>query len=306
MKKCPLCNTNDVVYLESVSVQRLKNLYSKIGICYALKSNNLDYFKCNYCQLKFFDPLEVGDENFYLGLQSFPWYYMEEKSEFEMALRWINKTQTVLDVGAGRAAFSVYLDKDNYTGLEFNDAAIQKANALGINLFKKSVEEHAKANGKKYDAVVAFQVLEHVSSPYSFIQGCIECLKPRGKLILSVPSQDGFAGLSSNHVLDMPPHHVTHWSEKTLREVATIFDLQCLSIEHESVAPYHYQWAKNVVIQSWIKKRLGIKHRLLEDRFLVRFIERISNKLSFRLNLNLSKIKGHTIVAVYEKSPILE
>jgi 2-polyprenyl-3-methyl-5-hydroxy-6-metoxy-1,4-benzoquinol methylase len=301
MLKCPLCRTSKVFHLESVSIQKLNALYVTLDIHDALKSESLDYFECTLCNLKFFSPLEVGDEGFYLDLQNFPWYYLEEKSEFEIALGWINRKQTVLDVGAGRAAFSMYLDKDNYTGLEFNDAAIHKAKILGVNLLKESVEEHSKTNGKKYDAVVTFQVLEHISSPYSFIQGCINCLKPGGKLILSVPSQDGFASMSSNHILDMPPHHVTHWSEKTLREVANIFDLQCLAIEHEPVAPYHYQWAKSIVIQAWIKKKLGIKYRLLEDRFIVRLIELISNKLSTRLNLNLSKIKGHTVVAVYEK-----
>ncbi|MDA0265668.1 MAG: class I SAM-dependent methyltransferase [Cyanobacteria bacterium] len=300
VKQCPLCCKVSASHLENVPGHKLNLLYEKLGIYNAIKSEKLDYFGCSFCDLKFFDPLEAGDEDFYVSLQNFDWYYMNEKEEFRIALNWLGNNHKVLDVGAGRAAFSAYLDKDNYIGLEFNDAAIRKANALGVNLLKESVEEHAKANGKKYDSVVSFQVLEHLSSPCSFIQGCIDCLKPGGRLILSVPSQDGFASLSSNHTLDMPPHHVTHWSEKTLREVAIIFGLKCLSIAHEPVAPYHYQWAKSLVIQSWIKKKLGIKHRLLEDRLVVELIERISNKLSTQLDINLSKIKGHTVVAVYE------
>ena len=300
INKCPLCQSSNIVHVESLPTNRINQLYFKsFNITKTLKSNYLEYFQCGTCSLGFFNPMEAGNENFYESLQQKDWYYMDDKEEFKIASSWLEGSN-LLEVGSGKAAFAKYIGKENYTGLEFNESAITKAANDGITLLKESIEDHA-ASGKRYDAVVSFQVLEHVPDPRSFIQSCIDCLKPTGKLVIAVPSKDGIVGLASNNILNMPPHHVTHWSTKTFEEIGNIFNVNCITIQHEPIAEYHRNFASSIITQSWLKNKLGIKSRLLETRFHVRMIERVGSKLSLLLRPNLNGVKGHTVIAIYEK-----
>lgn len=300
LKKCPLCNSLNTIFCESIPVAKLNQLWAKsFKLPVIVKTSHMDYLKCQDCNLGFFSPLETGEESLYEALQQHEWYYMKDKEEFKIASTYI-ESASVLEVGAGGAAFADYVGRENYTGLEFSEAAIRQAKERGIVLIKQSVEEHA-AMGKKYDVVVAFQVLEHVSSPQAFLQGCVDCLNPGGRLIIAVPSQDSFFRFAINHCLDMPPHHVTRWSEATLRKISNIFNLKCIKIHHELVADYHERIAKSFILGASIKSKLRIKSHLIDDRFHVKLIGRIAYELSRWVSLDLSKFNGHTIVSIYEK-----
>lgn len=301
MPHCPLCLNRNTTCVESLSVLHLNELYARaLGVINAVKSKSLDYYSCLQCRLGFFHPMEVGEEDLYEQLQKNDWYYMDEKEEYRIALGYMKDINSILEVGAGKAAFVAYVGKQRYTGLEFNDAAINRAAHSGITLYKQTVEEHVR-DGTRYGAVVSFQVLEHVAQPGEFIQGCVDCLDPGGRLVISVPSRDGFVGLTSNNILDMPPHHITHWSEHTLRKVADLYGLRCLDIQHEQVADYHREWAKVVLRQSRIQKLFGINFRLLDRRSVFRLVQKIEAKSRSFIDPSLNGIKGHTVVAIYEK-----
>ncbi|MGD9760676.1 MAG: class I SAM-dependent methyltransferase [Comamonas sp.] len=244
---CPLCGSRETEILEKLDVDCINRAYKKLaGLDGLLMSRLLAYCRCGRCGLLFFEPMQTGDELLYERLQAFDWYYLADKPEYGIARKYLPKNGKVLDVGAGTAAFSRQFEPGLYTGLEFNDQAIEKAGREGINLLKQSIEEHARS-GRKYDAVVSFQVLEHVAAPASFIRSSLECLHPGGLLVLAVPAQDGFAGVALNNTLNMPPHHVTHWPESTLRNLAPKFGVKVLAVEFEPIAGYHLPWARKTI-----------------------------------------------------------
>lgn len=300
---CPLCKTSNIAMKEQINVDDLNNAYYRMyGISNALHSTRLDYRECLHCGLRFFHPLETGTEELYETLQKYDWYYMTAKEEFNLAVKYLPEQGTVLEVGAGKAAFSQLVGASRYTGLEFNDKAITRAREQGITLLKESVEQHA-ATGHRYDAVVSFQVLEHVSSPASFLKGCVDCLKPGGSLVIAVPSCDGFAGEAINDTLNMPPHHVTHWSENALRSIANLFPLEVAHIEHEKLAEYHVKWARQIQIENRMRKFFGISHRLLDQRLMPRLISSMARQIARRAYTPKPSIKGHTVLAHYRKLP---
>ena len=299
---CPLCKSADTTLREVVLGRDLNALYVQhVGIPDAVQTATLEYRECGNCALKFFWPLEAGREAFYEKLQAFDWYYGEKKEEFQIALTLLESAGKILEVGAGKGVFGMMVGSGRYTGLEFNGKAIERAKAMGISLLKESIEDHAKRMPHTYDAVVSFQVLEHVESPAAFLSACVECLKPGGVMIISVPSQDGFIAQAINHVLDMPPHHLTHWSEVTLRKVGDIFNLSLILLEHEKIATYHGRSIRKIRIENWIRMHLGFKFRLVDRRFAARALSRIAGFLArFALPLPTG-IKGHTVVAGYRK-----
>jgi len=299
---CPLCTSPETTCLETIFVDELNYLYEHcLGITGALKASALEYMICKRCGLGFFSPIETGDEYLYEQLQTFDWYYMSDKNEYRKALDLLPKQGAVLEVGSGQAAFASLVGADRYTGLEFNNSAIEKAKNAGITLLKETVEQHAGRFPESYEAVVSFQVLEHIASPTSFIRGCVNSLKPGGILILAVPARDGFVGQSVNRILDMPPHHVTHWSEKTLHKLADLFGLHCLAVEYEAVSDYHRAWARKVVVETAMRKHLGIGFRLIDRRLSSRLLSKTATLASRLIRVSLVGIKGHTVVACYEK-----
>ncbi|MEW6406563.1 MAG: class I SAM-dependent methyltransferase [Chloroflexota bacterium] len=274
-------------------------LYKKhFGIENAFNSTGFRYMNCPRCFLDFFDPLEAGCEDLYEHLQTFPWYYMTEKWEHKYARQFIRQADRVLEVGAGLAAFGKFIGLERYTGLEFNDRAIQRAKDEGISLLKESAVSHA-ACAPEYDIVVTFQVLEHVPNPDDFISGCLRCLKPGGLLIIGVPAKDGFAGAAVNHALDMPPHHLTHWSKASLEKVATLFSLDLVNLAYEPVASYHRNWANHIAISNRLRRLFGLRHCLLDDTIVAKILSHTASMLARVLPGTFLHGLGHTVVAVY-------
>ncbi len=299
---CPLCHCSSTSTLEVLLGTEINDLYARsLGVQNALKSTRLELRQCPNCDLRFFFPMETGGESLYEQLQDFDWYYLAEKEEYRIALSLLPAKGPVLEVGSGRAVFAGLVGVDRYTGLEFNDKAIQTARMAGVHLIKETVEEHAKRKPNQYDAVVSFQVLEHVSAPAEFVKACVDCLKPGGILVLAVPSRDGFAGAAVNSPLNMPPHHVTHWSEAALRKIGRLHGLEMIALVHEPVASYHRRWARKVWLESVLRQATGLEFRALDSRPGARTLSRLAGILACVPRKARVGIKGHTVVACYRK-----
>jgi 2-polyprenyl-3-methyl-5-hydroxy-6-metoxy-1,4-benzoquinol methylase len=301
-KNCPLCDQSKIDILEVLDVEQINMGYKKFfGIEDALQSNIIQYCKCNSCGVQFFDPMETGRESLYESLQKFDWYYMADKYEFQVAKKYCLPNRNILEIGAGRAAFAKQIETSKYTGLEFNNEAIRRAAEVGVTLIKENAEVHAD-NGSLYDVVVSFQVLEHVSEPAVFLKACVRLLREKGILIIAVPGSDGFLGQSTNHFLDMPPHHVSRWSEQALRSIAKIFDLQVKEIVYEPVAAYHVRSMSKVFWEKRIRKIFGARTTILDFSFAGRVFAKIAMLMAVVLPVSSEGVKGHTVIVVYEKN----
>ncbi len=109
---------------------------------------------------------------------------MAEKNEYHFAKKFINSDTKILEIGCGKATFSAFIpNKDNYTGLELSSDAKEMAIKNGINIQNTSIEEYSKYNQSKFNISCSFQVLEHTSNPYSFIESQIKCLHREGSIV---------------------------------------------------------------------------------------------------------------------------
>ena len=256
---CPLCGGNKLEIIDLIKREDLSFLLTKfVGENFSyLFSKDMKFCGCDKCKLKFFYPLAVGDEIFYNSLQKLDWYYMDEKAEYIEAKKHIKKTDRVLEVGCGKAAFVKFLSTKQYVGLDTSAEAKEMALKDGVIIENESIQNYAAKNSSKFDVVVSFQVLEHVSDPSSFIQSKVDALKVGGKLIIAVPSEDSFLKYATNSVLNMPPHHVTRWTDETLRFIADKYNLQILDIYHEKLQDVHKFWfAKTLISNSLINSEL--------------------------------------------------
>jgi len=301
--KCPLCQSITIRKIETIKVNDLICLYGKMGIDIDrfFVQEFITYLNCNKCDLRFFDFSGSVDEAFYESLQMHPWYYLDEKAEYKYALQYIGPNDKLLEIGCGKGAFSEYLTTTDYTGLEFSQQAIDIAKKAGIRVILQSIQEHSIEKPGYYDVVCSFQVLEHISAIYDFLNAVVKTIKTGGILILAVPCEDSFLRFAINNALNLPPHHVSRWSDKSLDFLASCFDLELLKIHHEQVQPIHQRlFLATILINSMLKADKAVDCSL-KYRLLSKIVSKIIG-LFFNKELNNEFLpNGHTVTAVYRK-----
>jgi 2-polyprenyl-3-methyl-5-hydroxy-6-metoxy-1,4-benzoquinol methylase len=285
----PLTNSSDVTLIREVSTDFIKNQYSVYNVeiekyFYGLKTIQL--YKCNQSEFKFYYPLNLaGDGKFYEQLQKIPWYYMEDKWEFDVALNLIKENEKVLEIGSGKGAFlrKATAKSVNVYGAELNKDQAKKLKESGFKIFNENLKTLQSKYKNYFDVVCSFQVLEHVPNPREFIEENLALVKKGGRLIFSVPNHDSFVGLDELNFLDMPPHHMGLWDETSFRKIEKIFPIELKFISLEPLQSYHLDYY------------ISILERVYHDEFEIK--EDIINYVKN----NPGKIKGHTILAEFIK-----
>lgn len=299
--KCPLCENTNIKKLETVNKDDLVYLYKKmtdIDFGYLI-NQDINYCECKECSLRYFDPLITGDEKFYNALQKFEWYYMDEKEEYVYAKEYIKATDKVLEVGSGKGAFAKHIPTKDYIGLDFSENAKKMAEKNGIIIENEMIQDYAEKHPNSFDVVVSFQVLEHVSDPKSFIEAKIKALKSGGRMIIAVPSEDSFLKFVINGILNMPPHHVTRWSDETLEFIAKKYDLEVEAIYHEKVQEVHKNWFLATFFRSVLSSNKLID-RSLKNKFVSKGCSLLSRVFTKSLHDEMLP-NGHTVLVVYRK-----
>lgn len=308
MPVCPLCRSNHNQEIGAVTFNELSSAYQRqLQMRVTLPDGNelLRLWRCENCDLRFYDPMTTGDEGFYEALQRFDWYYLADKEEYGVAACYIGEHDDVLEIGSGQAAFAKKIRCASYLGLEFSSSAIRMAAEQGIQLVGETVQVHAVTHPEQYDVVCSFQVLEHVSDVRGFIEASLVCLKPGGKLIYSVPNEDGLPGAEINNVLNMPPHHVTRWTKICMQNLARGFGLAVLAMEEEKVSDLHVDGLSRTLTQHAFRKFFGWEQRLLDTRYTRRLVRMLVNRVASFLNGPLQderlRSTGHSLTCVFQK-----
>jgi 2-polyprenyl-3-methyl-5-hydroxy-6-metoxy-1,4-benzoquinol methylase len=307
---CGLCGATDLETLDRVLVAELARLYERLlGSAVHAEfeghaAAELLYVRCRRCDLRLFTPPLIGSPALYARLQTTPLYYQDEKPEFAIAARHAAPGDRVLDVGCGQGAFSRFVDAARYTGLELNPEAQAQASAAGRHVLIETIESHAGRNPAAYDMVTLFQVLEHVPAPRALLAHAYACLKPGGRLIVSVPSENSYLRFCQDYILNLPPHHATRWSDEALCALAREFGLAMLELTHESLRDAHQREYLATVCDLALARFLGIGHRPLLDRSLgARIRRRLAHRCATFLAPGISphdlRPRGHTVTAVY-------
>ena len=303
--KCILCESSDIEIKEKLDVAIINKLYksrANISTAKFFKQPEINVCKCNSCELLYYSPQILGDGAFYEELQNYEGYYLEEKTDYLEASKYVKESDNVLEIGCGAGFFTNYIKAKSYTGIEYNDQAISIAQSKNLNVVKQSIQAHALDNFEKYDVVCFFQVLEHIDTPNEFIQDALKCLKKGGKLIFAVPAEDSFIADAINLYLNMPPHHVSKWKDKVFEKIAQIFNIKLLNITHEPLQPVHEEFYFKVNLFKKIRKMMGISFKSLDNSLLSQLLYVIVVIIS-KIKKNNSEIPkiGQSVIAIYDK-----
>jgi 2-polyprenyl-3-methyl-5-hydroxy-6-metoxy-1,4-benzoquinol methylase len=304
----PLTESSDVSLIEIVRTSDLTKIYKQFQFDISLEfkgAEEISLYHCNESDLYFFYPFIAGSEIFYEHMQKFDWYYLDDKNEYDYASKFIKKSDSVIEIGCGKGAFAGKISTEKYIGLEFSPKACKTATAQGLAVLNESIQVHASDHIEEYDTVCAFQVLEHVADIKSFIKSSLRCLKPGGLLIFSVPSFDSFSRYTPNFSLDMPPHHLTRWTDKALSNLVQYFDVELLEILHEPLQLAHRQMYVQAILRRALADIINLKVKNIDlslSNLVVSLIGRgLTKILSKGLSDPMFLPRGISVLAVYRK-----
>lgn len=303
---CPMCEGRDIVIQASIDPAVLRRLYQD-----SLSIDVSTYFhgipqlaiaKCQSCDLRFFVPAIAGDGDFYARLRERDWYYIKEKQEFSVAAAEISGADDVLDVGCGDGNFFNHIKPRSYLGLELSASAACEAKSRGIDVREMTIEAYAEQHPRSMDVVCAFQVLEHIPTPRPFLQAAIKCLRPGGRLIVSVPSATSFLGQAINNILNCPPHHVTWWSDDALRSIERTHGVRLVRTYNDVLADEHVEAYLNTLVIRGLdvrKRRIGV----IDGSTRLRVFSKIASMLMPILKAGLApremRPRGHSTTVVF-------
>lgn len=111
-----------------------------------------------------------------------------EKMRWALPLLVEKNAVTVLDVGCGAGFVSNFLAEKNFqvTGLDFSQPALDVARQFDPTHSVQYVQGdayHLPFANDSFDAVIAFDFLEHVSNPQAILSEISRVLKPGGQLL---------------------------------------------------------------------------------------------------------------------------
>jgi len=302
----PISNSTKCSLVKTIDVSHLSNRWqAELGINWLPASDiqQFQYWRDEDTGLQFYSPREAaGGASLYSQLQRFPWYYMDDKWEFNAALRFLKSLPSgsrVLEIGVGQGAF---LEKARGAGLqicgmELNPAGAHAAKEKGFTIIEKDIAALHAEDPIPWDAICAFQVLEHLPEPRIFLDQAIALLKPGGLLIVSVPNAAVARKLDPerNGLLDQPPHHMSHWDEGVFRSLESFLPLKLMEVAFEPLAAYHIGW----FVGSWsqrLRRQIGqFGGKIFLNRVTIPVVEKV-------MALGLRRlVRGHTLFVCFEK-----
>ncbi len=203
--------------------------------------------ECVECGFGRFEPVVSGNAGFYEFISAVD-YYNEEKWEFGAALSQLQiaGANRILDVGCGSGIFLDYLRRQmpdaQLFGYDLNAELLASLPARGLSVLSGDLNQiKAKTQSGEvppFDAICMLQVLEHANDPIDMLQTFLGLLRPGGLLIVTTPDAGGPIKNFPDALTELPPHHVTRWTEATFEALFKRLKLKMSSIQHEPLPDY--------------------------------------------------------------------
>jgi len=229
---CDACGSKELkAYFLGKHIIKIENLsYSNFKVTNKDYGCSVDVVKCNACQL--IQPKHVLKSehigNFYSGLIDEAYLkssQMRGESNFNQVFplikSFIHSDTQLLEVGAGSGALLKCLKSHvkDLEGIEPNKAFCEYAKETNIKLYATDLDSFLTQ--KRYDVIIALDVIEHVPSGHAFLEKLYALLKPNGVAIIGTPCIDSFAAIIFRKFWwHIRPMHLFYFSTKAFQKLA--------------------------------------------------------------------------------------
>jgi 2-polyprenyl-3-methyl-5-hydroxy-6-metoxy-1,4-benzoquinol methylase len=301
---CPLCNN-------------VKTKLLRTGI---REDPECPVFKCPKCLLQYIEPRFTDVREYYRSQyrdghdavigqrltpeERFRQYWQSSAESAKRIMDFFPKGSSVLEIGCSAGQILDHMNQGGYDvfGAEWNpeDAAWVR-DVGGIPCETGDIDEVYP--GKKFDAIVALQVLEHQPDPAAFIRKIKDRLIGGGYLYLELPSASDALltvyGIPEYKDFFYRESHVTYWEQETLAAFigAMGFEAQ-VSIRQRYGLQDHMHWMMNHAPMPSFKEATTYMDFAPKEHPLHGILARTTTKLDKEYRVALETVKAaDTIIA---------
>ncbi|MFA5771232.1 MAG: class I SAM-dependent methyltransferase [Thermoplasmata archaeon] len=284
---CPICSSKDyeVVYKKEYRVWGKNKLF----IWTAQQAI------CTTCGMIFTNPRPTDKtlEHFYKSDMRYG-----ERSDFfrRSQLEFIyNNTpkncKSIFDIGAFDGRFLNIARSRGYVvfGIEPSEEGVQEAmNKYGIRIIKGFFNENfLNSFSEKFDIITIIHVLEHIQNPLDFLKSTIKITNPNKYIYIEVP--DTSRPFVNNIADFFSNQHIMHYTEGSLRNIASILGLHVVAVEKLQEIPIIRILLKNEKVEKCtLKNEYEINKNIMKEykHRRTKFIQHLKSKI----NPNIKKI----------------
>jgi SAM-dependent methyltransferase len=207
--------------------------------------NGCNVFQCRSCGLGSADASEFDPVSYYTadyfrgghadGYADYPGAEPVLRHEFARSVAFIRghrSSGSLLELGCAYGFFLMeaarYYD---VTGIELAKEAVEHARTAGLNVMHGVADEASLARTGPFDAIMLFDVIEHLPKPRDTLALCARHLKPRGIIVITTGDFGSpLARIMGRHWrLMTPPQHLWFFTRQTMRRLS---DGLGLTVEH--------------------------------------------------------------------------
>ena len=156
-----------------------------------------------------------------------------------------------MDAGSGEGKFLEAIAKIpgvNAYGIDQNPDVVAASQARGLNVRHGDLSV-VGLDDLGLDVITFWHVVEHVADPVQMIERARDCLNENGMIMFSVP----ITPMSYEHVwpdpFNMPPHHLTRWSVRSLEALARRLGMQVVMTLPDA-SPVFFRALRSLVLRT--------------------------------------------------------
>ncbi len=253
----------------------LLDIHCPFPNCPLNSNQQTPFVSCKKCHLIFnIQAKQVTYENDYFNKEYKQQYgisYIADKKNIQLKARYrlllLQKFITphthknILELGSAMGFFLEVAQKAGFKveGWEISQKMSQLANQNGlltrtgnlVNLYSKQLQTLQK-DKTKYNVIVAFYVIEHISDPFLVWRLFVQLLSHNGYLALSLPSYSGptYQFHKNKWEQEHPIDHYVDYSIKSLKIIGKFFGFKLMSVYSEGIHPERFPLGNKPILRS--------------------------------------------------------
>jgi SAM-dependent methyltransferase len=226
---CPACHKRHLFCVGPIPPD---NQFAGRTLDYMIPGGHL--YRCDTCALLFRWPRlskEELDDLYRTGTFDNWVYNPENRRDWQAAKKWLNENcdgGKILDVGCWDGGFLNYLDASwQRYGIEINSEASSEAEKKGISLVSTDFS-HMDNVSITFDAVVAFDVVEHMENPQRLLEQLTALTRTDGYIVISSGNTDAASWkfMGSRYWYCTIPEHISFINARWCKNAAEACGLE--------------------------------------------------------------------------------